>query len=257
MPEIFFNSTMQSFVFSPLMGVIFGALFTGLTSKPSNHAPKTVVETRRVYIERRYRNSRNSSNDDGGGIFALLFLLIFVLWKYVQVAPLIHEYIQTGLVTMSAFCFSGFLMSILRGQYTSHEWLERVFVPFCTLVMCFPLLSLAKEAITFDLVELANSSNIVEFYMDELSEYGRYFLMFQVIGICTLILLATLSTVTFVHYLALMNQRESGSLYYFWTWVTRVTSRLSGNGAYVILIILLVVTALLLNGQIANWVTPG
>lgn len=255
MPEIFYNSEMQSFVFSPLMGVIFAALFTGLTAKPSTQAPRTVVETRKIYIERRYSHSKKSSNSDGNEVFALGFLLLFVLWKYVQMAPIIHGYIETGLVTMLSFCLSGFVVSTLRGQYTSHEWLQRILIPTFTLAACFPLFSMAKEAITPDLIELANNSNVIQFYTNDISEYGRYFLIFQVFGVCTLILLATLSTFTFIHYLALMNQRENGALHGFWVWLTSATSRLSGNGAYVLLIILLITTIILLSGQAAEWIT--
>ncbi|WP_404342667.1 hypothetical protein [Pseudoalteromonas mariniglutinosa] len=256
MPEIFYNSVMQSFVFSPLMGVIFAALFTGLTTKLSIQAPRTVVETRKIYIEKRYSHSSKPNSSDGNEVFALGFLLLFVLWKYVQMAPVIHGYIETGLVTMISFCLSGFVVSTLRGQYTSHEWLQRVLIPTFTLATCFPLLSMAKGAITPDLIELASNSNVIQFYTKDITEYGRYYLMFQVFGVCTLILLATLSTFTFVHYLALMNQREGGVLHGLWAWLTGATSKLSGNGAYVLLIILLITTILLLNGQAAEWVIP-
>lgn len=253
MIDILQNSIMQSFIFSPIMGVIFGSIFAGLTTRPSFYTPKTVTQTYRIYIDRKTIVARESSRDNGEAIMGISALLMFILWKYVQLAPSILYFVEIGLMTMFSFCMTIFIVSTIKGQYTSHEWLMRVLCPAICLVFCFPLLNIAKQAISSDLIELANNTGVWQFYFKGLTQYGRFFLLSQVLGVCFLVLLVLTSTFVFVHYLALMNQREYSPLYGLWDWLAENTIKYSGGGVSIALIMLLSVTIFLLNGEIALW----
>lgn len=256
--EILQDSIMQSFIFSPLMGVFFAAIFTGFTSSPSLYTPTTVIETKRVYIDRRTQYiSNRSKNSDGNEGMALVFILLFLVFAYVKNVPIIHHYLAMSWAVLFSFCATGLLVSFTKGHFTSIEWLRRVLIPMSTLMSCLMLLIVAKEGISSGLIEIANTTNMWQFFTKELTEYGRYYLVFHVTGILCLMLLLLCSTATIVHYLALMNQREYGYFHDIWVWLTAITSRLSGERTGVALMIGGVVSYLLLSGKIAAWIVFG
>lgn len=254
MSDIFSNSVLQSFIFSPLMGVLFGMLFAGLSSKPTQSAPRTVIETRTVYIERikRYRKSRS----DGGEIYGFAILLFFIAWKYLQFAPSVIFYIEVTLVSMMAFGLACFFVSVVKGHYVDSEWVLRVVTPTTILILCLLILADAKRVITPDLIELASNSNIVEFFIG-LTQFGRIFSVFHVVGLSLLVLIACIGTLSLLHYLALMNLRSDSPITDVWSFITRITLRFSGKGMYVVSAVLLGISAFMVDGTIAQWVTPG
>lgn len=252
MLEIFSNSVLQSFLFSPLMGVVFGALFAGLSARPSATATITVVETRRVFIERTRVNRRSQS--DGGEVFGVAILMAFVVWKYLQFAPEVLAYIQMALISMTAFGLTCFFMSAIKGHFTSSDWFVRVAVPTAILVLCLMVLAIAKQKITPDLVALAQNNHITKFFTS-LTQYGSYLVISHVLGVCLLVLVAIINTLNLLHYLSLMNQRNYSSTSNVWFFLTRITFRFSGKGAYIVTALFFTLSFLLVSGKIALWVT--
>ena len=53
--EFINNPLMQSLLLGPMMGVVFAALFSGLTKSPGLQAPATVIQTRKVYVTKSCR----------------------------------------------------------------------------------------------------------------------------------------------------------------------------------------------------------
>lgn len=251
MSEIFSNSILQSFLFSPLMGVIFGVLFAGLSSKPACSAPQTVVETRKVYIERTrvYRKNRS----DGGEVYGFVFLLFVIAWKYMQFAPTVLYYIEVALISMMAFGIACFVVSVIKGHYVDIEWILCVAIPTVILASCLIILANAKRAITPNLIELANKSNLVDFFLG-LNQYGRVFSLLHVVGLSLLVLIACIGTLGLLHHLALMNQRSEGPLTNVWSFITRTTMRFSGNRAYFGSIVFLGVSGFMIDGTMADWI---
>lgn len=252
MLEIFSNSVLQSFLFSPLMGVVFGVLFAGLSAKPSATATITVVETRRVFIERTRVNRRSQS--DGGEFFGIAILVAFVVWKYLQFAPEVLAYIQMALISMTAFGLTCFFVSIIKDYFTSYDWLIRVAVPTVILVLCLIVLAVAKQKITPDLIELAQNNNITKFFTS-LTRYESYLVISHVFGVCLLVIVALINTLNLLHYLSLMNQRNYSSTSNLWFFLTRITFRFSGKGAYIVTALFLTLSFLLVSGKVALWIT--
>jgi len=255
MEEIFTSSLMQSYVFSPLMGVIFGALFAGLSAKPSASAPVTVIETRRIYVHR-VKASARSRQGDGGEIFGLAILLIFVVWKYLQIAPEVLNYIRTILMTMIAFGVTCFIVSAVKGHFLSSDWSIRVVTPTGVLLSCLALLAVAENQINDELVDMANRLNMIQFFTD-LPDFWRYSVVFHLIGICLLLFVAIINTLNLLHYLALMNQRDDNVLHGLWSFITSTTDRFSGKRAYIVSALLLTLCFFLFNDQITLWVMPS
>lgn len=250
MSDMLSNSVLQSFVFSPLMGVFFGALFAGLSSKPTESAPRTVVETRVIYIERHTKRRKNQN--DGAEIYIFAFLLFCVAWQYLRFAPTVLFYVEMFLVSTMSFGLACFFVSALKAHYVDSGWVLRVIVPTTILAACLLVLAEAKSAITPDLTELANRSNVLEFFLG-LTQFGRFFSVFHVAGLSLLILIAVIGTLSLLHYLALMNLRTNSPLTGFWSFLTRFTFRFSGTGMYVIAGVLLFVSAFMVDGTLAQW----
>ena len=83
MLEVFRNwidsPLVQSLLLSPLMGVIFGALFSGLNNSPSRNDPMTVKETVRIYKKRIiYREKERNANTSNPVSIAIAFALIVI-----------------------------------------------------------------------------------------------------------------------------------------------------------------------------------
>lgn len=233
------------------MGVVFGVLFAGLSSKPACSAPQTVVETRKVYIERTrvYRKNRS----DGGEIYGFAILLFFIAWKYLQFAPTVLYYIEASLVSMMAFGLACFIVSAIKGHYVDSEWTLRVVIPTVILAISLIVLASAKRVITPDLIELASNNNIVDFFL-RLTQYGRIFSVLHVVGLSLLVLIACIGTLSLLHYLALMNLRSDSPIADIWSFITRITMRFSGKRAYFVSIVLLGVSGLMVDGTMADWI---
>lgn len=254
MSDIFSNSVLQSFIFSSLMGVLFGVLFAGVSAKPTDSSPKTIIETRTVYIDRGAKQRKNKSN--GGELYGFAILLFFAAWKYLQFAPTVLYYLELTLVSMLSFGLACFTVSTIKRHYIDIDWAHRVLVPTIILGLCLVILAKAKRVITPDLVELASRSNFIEFFMG-LSQYGRIFSVFHIVGLFLLIFIAIIGTLSLFHYLALMNLRSESPISDVWSFITRVTFRFSSSGVYVLSVVLIGVSAFMVDGTIAHWVTPA
>jgi hypothetical protein len=207
------------------MGVIFAALFSGLTERPSSNAPVTIVQTREVYVTRiiETRGQKSKEEEGGGIVIAAGIALIFVLWKYAIHVELIHQYIGVFLLTALSFSFVTILLSYYKGQFTSDEWWVYILSPFVILMLCLYLFNLAHTSFNTMLTELAIQYNFWEFYTKALNDYGRNFMMTHVAGVLFLCFVILFSSLALLHYLALMNQRSGGAMYGLWSFLTRST----------------------------------
>ncbi|WP_087505600.1 hypothetical protein [Neiella marina] len=255
MIEILKDPTLQSFVFSPLMGVAFAAIFTGLTAAPTDNSPKSVVLTQRIYVEHRevHRKSTSSTKEDGREVLGMVALLMLAVWQYVVNINLIHHYISLGLTCCLCFTFTAILISAIKGHVTDSEWFYKLVFPSIALMMCFPLLIKARGAVSQDLINLATNSTFIEFFSDHLTRYGQVLMISQVIGLCMIIVLALISTFAALHYVALMNQRVLGRFQGFWLWVANITDKSAGNGARILILMFMAFAYLLVAGHVANW----
>lgn len=241
--DLFRDSIMQSMILSPIMGVFFAVLFSGLTDRPTAQAPATVVQTKHVYvthiIEHRGGNSRS---DDGGAILiAFGVAILFILWKYATHVDLIHYYISVALFTAMSFGFTAIAIAYLKGQFTSEEWWIYLLSPLFILGACTYLLDVAHSTFNPKLTELALQHNIWDFYTKSLSNYGRNFMLTHVSGIVALCFAISFSFLALLHYLSLMNLRSAGTMTSLWSFLARITIFFSGKAWLVASVLLLVI----------------
>lgn len=196
MPEIYnvlTNPNLQAFVFSPLMGIVFALLFSGL-SKPSQPATTlTVRETRKVYIERyHYHRSSQRNNEDGATFGAAALLMMLVIWQYSLHALEIQHILITVLTTALYFSVVSALIAFWKGHITSSGWVACLAAPMIALSVGLVLALRAQSGFPSEVIESANQYKFLQFYLHGLSHYGRYYLMTHVIGVVGLFLLAML-----------------------------------------------------------------
>lgn len=251
--EIINNSLMQSLVLGPLMGVVFAAVFSGLTKSPAAEAPSTIVQTKRVYttkvVER--RSSSNNSDDGMGFLVVVGVALLFVIWKYAIYFDAIHHYLTVAILTISSFSLTTILISFLKGHYTSSEWWVYTLGPLLALVVCAFLLNLARESFDPAIQEGALNNTLWTFYKEWLSDYGRNFMFAHVGGFVLLAFVVLLVALSLIYYLALMNQRSGGAAQGLWIFLARVTSFFSGKFWLFLIAFLLVLSYLGLNPELA------
>lgn len=122
--DLFNNSIMQSMFFGPIMGIVFASIFAGLTKQPSTEVPKTIFQTKEIYIHKIIEHRRYKNNtDDGAGVLILAGMgIFFIVWKYSIYVNMIHYYIEMGLITALSFSIVTTLISYFKGQFTSNEW---------------------------------------------------------------------------------------------------------------------------------------
>ncbi|MCU0533853.1 MAG: hypothetical protein MUD14_08155 [Hydrococcus sp. Prado102] len=140
----FNNSLVQSVLISPLMGVVFGALFSGLDRSPTKNAPVTVIETRREYYRERiiYREKEVNKSVNNGLLSILIAAtagVIFLAWKYIAYSNIILKYFLIFLLTALSFSGTTIVVSILKGHFNSRSWWYYVAFPFLCIAILFIL----------------------------------------------------------------------------------------------------------------------
>ena len=258
--ELFINPIMQSMILGPIMGVVFAALFAGLTKSPTNQAPITVVQTREVYVTRVVeRQGQRSNSEEGGGILvAAGFVLLFVLWKYAIYVNEIHQIIGFALLTVLSFSATAIFLSYLKGQFTSEEWWVYLISPLILLVGCLYLLNLAHSTFDPEITKLALQTNLWDFYTKSLTDFGRNFMIAHVGGVITLCLVILFSFMALLHYLSLMNQRSAGAMSGLWFFITKATMFFSGKAWLVAATILIIFSYIGIEPKAgASWLTKN
>ncbi|WP_223455600.1 MULTISPECIES: hypothetical protein [unclassified Pseudomonas] len=255
------NANLQAWIWGPLMGVLCGVLFAGITNPPTVNAPITVIQTKRTYITNVTTKGGTSAAPARDGILPIFFVLaiglMFLVWKYAIYVELIHYYLWVLLSTLLAFSITTALVSLIKGQFTSGSWAVYIAAPIFILAGCGGLIGLAKSSFDPDLTALASNHTFREFYMDSLSDYGRSLMMSQVFGMCVTLLVMVFTGVALLHYLALMNQRSYGPLHGFWLFLTRITIFFSGKSWLFVMACGLLLAYLLIEpASIPLWVTP-
>jgi hypothetical protein len=250
----FKDNLVQSMLISPIMGVFFSILLTGMNNSPSGRSQITVIETKRVYIQNIYQNQESRKTKNDGGILIAVAFIMFLVWGYTVHFEVILNWIQTFILTAICFSFTTILISIFKGHFNSKSWWSCIVIPFLLQLFCLYLVSIAKTAIESNIVQLAKKATpdiygIFNFYFTSLTPHGWIFLLTQLIGVILLCILFLFSTLMTLHYLALMNQRGGSS---FWIRLTSLTWKFSSPNLLITFIFALI-SFLLLKGYIANW----
>lgn len=250
------DSVMQSLILSPLMGVIFAALFSGFTPKPIDGQGTTVIRTKEVYRERIIREKQGRSDDELGFFAFIALIMCFVLWKYAAYYNQVLLGVAVAALTVIAFACTTIMVSFIRGQYTSMDWWIYTTFPLLVLAVCVYLIGLAKDSFNPELQDIALSTNLYEFYFQRLSDYGRNFMLTHVLGLLIMVVVLLVTTWAQLHYLSLMNLRSRGALQPFWVWLAHLTRACSGVKWLVLCVVLLGLSYIGLSPDLsASWLT--
>ncbi|MGU5762038.1 hypothetical protein [Aeromonas hydrophila] len=245
----------QSMVIGPIMGIVFGAIFSGLTEKPQSTTPVTVVQTKNIYVTHVKSSSTNTQSDEGLG---MLFLLGFgfIVWKYAIYVNQIHYYMSFALLFAITFSMTSILMAFLKGQITSRDWIFHLISPSVLLCGCLYLFNLAHSSFDPEISKLASEYSLWSFYFKALSDYGRYFVLMHVLGVGILFVVVLFIFLSQLHIISLMNQRSYGIMQPLWLKLTGLTYSFSGKGWLIFSLVLLAISYILINpNYAATWLS--
>ena len=252
------NPLIQSLLLSPLIGVVFGAVFSGFNRSPVKNAPITIKETAREYIKIICveKEQKKALKNDPLTIFTgIMTCVVFLSWKYVAHSETILAYLLIFILTMISFCITTILISLLKGHFNSKDWWFYTVFPFLLLIFCVYLLSLAWNAIDPKIIEIAQKNTAIDFYIQKLTSHGQLHVITQLIGVTLLFIIAILSSLIELYYLALMNQRGQGFFTRFWMLILQLTSKFSGRDTLIGSALLSIGSFLLLKGYVTNWLS--
>ena len=253
----FEDSLVQSLILSPLMGVILGALFSGFNQSPSVFNTITVKETRVEYRERIIYRDRGHNSSNSHDFFSIVICLAgaiaWLSWQYIYHSEMILWLLFNFLSATVCFSSTVLLVSFLKGYFTDESWWLSVLIPLLTLFSGFYLLFLAVTAIDSELIEVAKSGSVTDFFFSNLTNYGLHYVTSQLLGVICLVILILLNTLAELHYLALMNQRGDGIFGKFWESIARFTWKFFGRMIPFISIFLWTCSFILIEGHAAKW----
>ena len=256
------NPLVQSAVISPLNGAILGLLFGGFNNSPPPAAPVTVQQTvitfRQTVVVNQSRGTSSSSDDVWAYLGALFLVVAVVIWGYSRYASDILHYWLSGVFSCTAFILAAGLASAIRGQYNSAEWGWYIFTPLVAVGASIYLTELAQAGIIAGAREAAFRYGIIDYYFDVLDDEHRIWILSQLFGVVMGIGATLAAALRSLHYLALMNQRASGTLSSVWFSLARYT-RFSARASGVVLLIMLLGAAyFMLSGQAYElWMRRG
>ncbi|WP_122679704.1 hypothetical protein [Pseudomonas viridiflava] len=234
--DLMTNAHMEAWIWGPLMGAIVGMAFAGFNAPPSEKAPVTVIQTTRVFVTTNivvHNKQHTSTSDDSGAGAILLFSVIamlFFIWKYVVYVEYIRYVFTVIITSVLAFSLTTAILSILKGQFNSSSWLIYILTPIAALATNYFLLNLSTNSLDPKLPTLAAATTPLDFYLNQLSEYGRMLILFQMLGMVLVLTSTVCMAFVLIHYLALMNQRSTSIVQPLWTWLTQATFLFSGRG---------------------------
>jgi|GEM_PF-408832 len=248
------DSLTQSLLLSPLMGVIFGTIFSGLTvgsrevGRASVRETIVIIKERIIIRERGSQNSAQSNDDPMVLIFVLLAVAVVSTYLYAVYAELIIEYASVTAFNVIAFGFSALTVSAIKGRLNSGEWIAYTFIPIALVSCSLLLLYRANLGVLPGVKEAAESAGAVSFYFDVLDDKQRDWIIPQLFGLLGTVAFLFFSIVLVVHNLAALQVVYDGFMQPFWRSVFMFTNAFSGKVAWVLLSILGVVTYFFLDG---------
>lgn len=248
------DSLTQSLLLSPLMGAIFGLVFSGLTSGRKDHGSGSVKETLIIIRERiviRENNNRgaSSSNDDPMGLLiALVAAVVIAVYLYAVYAEYVIYYSSLGAFNVITFGMSALAFSAINGRLSSADWMMYTIIPVALVSFSLVLLYQAKQGILPGAKEAAESAGAFKFYFNILNDAQRNWVVPQLVGLVGAVTFLFFSSVLVLHNLSALQVVYDGALRPFWRSVYVLTNAFSGNVVLIFLVILGVASYFSLDG---------
>lgn len=249
------DSIAQSLFLSPIMGVVFGALFTFVTKGKPQESAKSVRETVIIIKEKiiyRDRSSNNNNDPNGFDPFSLFFVFIFAIilttYFYALFADLVVYYSSILAFNFIAFGFTSLILSAFQSKVTGADWIAYTLLPVLILLFSLVLLHYAQEGIAPWMKERALKVGAIEFYFDDLSENNKNWVMAQLMGLVLAVVYLIMACVLVLHNTSALQVRYGGFMQNLWAYIYAITYRFSGWGMMVIVGVIGLGSLLMLNG---------
>ena len=249
------DSVNQSVFISPLMGVVFGALFTFITKGKRQEGADSVKETiviikeKIINREKSGNNSKLTSNDDPWGLlFVFVGAVVLATYLYAVYADKVIYYSSLLAFNFIAFGLTSILLSALQSKITSGDWFIYTVLPVSVLLGSLILLHYAQSGIIPGLKERAEIEGAVNLYFNVLEKDHKNWILSQLVGLVSAVLYLMLSCVLVLHNTSALQIRYGGFMQTFWTKAYAITHRFSGWGAVFFIVIIGLVSYLALNG---------
>ncbi|MGS3174682.1 hypothetical protein [Aeromonas sanarellii] len=248
------DSLTQSLLLSPLMGAIFGLVFSGLTRGNREGGQASVRETviiirERIVVRERAQSNGTQSNDDPMGILiVLLAAMVISIYLYSVYAEDVIYYSSIVTFNVLTFGFSALVFSAVKGRLNSADWFAYTFIPIGTLSFSLILLYQAKSGILPGAKEAAESAGAFKFYFEVLGNDQRNWVIPQLFGLLGTVAFLFFSSVLVIHNLASLQVTYDGFMRPFWRSIYILTNAFSGKFIWFILAALGMFTNLALDG---------
>lgn len=248
------SSLTQSLLLSPLMGLVFGTAFSGLTGGEREKGTVSVKETvviikeRIIVRERSVAGGAHSSDDPMGLVFLLAAAVVFSIYMYAIHAESLIYYFSIIIFNVASFGFAALFVSALKGRLSQRDWLVYTIVPIGILLFGLVLLYNAKLGMLSGAKEAAESVGAFKFYFNVLDERQKYWIVLQLTGMIVAVVFLFFSMVLVVHNISALQVVYDGMMRSFWRLVYSRTNAFSGKGTWIMLAILGAVSYFLLDG---------
>ncbi|HHF3072480.1 TPA: hypothetical protein ACPJ1I_004595 [Vibrio diabolicus] len=247
------DSVNQSLLLSPLMGVVFGAIFTFLTRGNQQEGTHSVRETIVVIKEKiivRNNSSINSgtSSDPWTLLFVLFFAVIMATYFYAIYVNEVIYYSYLVAFNLLAFGAASIFVSALQDKISSSEWVLYTVLPVIFIAGSLVLFDYASEGIIAGLKQRAQQEGAMKLYFEVLEETHKNWILSQLLGLVFSILYLLLSCILLLHNMSALQIRYGGFMQKIWVKIFIYTHRFSGWGALVFIFILGLVSLFALNG---------
>lgn len=248
------DSLTQSLLLSPLMGAIFGLVFSVLTGGRKEHGGGSVKETLIIIRERivvRENNTRGASspNDDPIGLLIVLVAAaVIAVYLYSVYAEYVIYYSSLWAFNVITFGVSALAFSAIKGRLSGADWMMYTIIPVSLVCFSLVLLYKAEQGILPGAKEAAESAGAFEFYFNVLSDAQRNWVLPQLVGLVGTVTFLFFSSVLVLHNLSALQVVYDGVLRPFWRAVYVLTNAFSGNAVWIFLVILGGVSYFALDG---------
>lgn len=253
------DSLTQSLLLSPIMGVIFGLIFSGMTRGNREGGQASVKETiviikEKIVVRETTNSNKSQSNDDPMAIIILLIAaMVASIYLYAVYAEDVIYYSSIVTFNVITFGFSALVVSAIKGRLNGAEWFAYTFIPIGIVSFTLVLLYQAELGIISGAKEAASSAGAFKFYFKVLDDEQRNWVIPQLFGLIGTLAFLFFSTVLVIHNLASLQVVYDGGMRKIWRNIYVLTKAFSGKFTWFALIILGVITYFALDGTASQY----
>lgn len=269
------NAHFEAYVAGPLIGGIVGICFAALGNRapPRSHGHEERPSDVRIELKSTttvthhhhyHQPSRPAPKSDDffpifllGGLASLVAIFFFAAYL-----PTIANVFAYAILTIAAFATALCLTALIGQRYTTWEWWLNALAPLVILSCCYYVLTLARASIGDNVIAFANSlrdqhprtfqgtiAGAFSFAKLVGNDYVQWMIL-EMAAFMNLLFITVVCALQCIHYLALANFRDGRD---GWRWLALNTERFGKASALALASLFLIVSALLANGNVYQW----